>query len=178
MFDLSKKENSVLNLFLDLPTKEFHLRETARLLKISSSTAKLSLDKLKAHGLILEKGIANLRVFKANLENIILKEMKKTKNLSLIKESAIAEYIQKTLNPASVVLFGSFAKGTNDEKSDIDLLIITNKKKQLSLLGIKGNELQIIQLTPLEWKEKVKKDKPFYQEIITTGITLLGEMPI
>jgi len=78
----------------------------------------------------------------------------------------------------SVVLFGSFAKGINDEKSDIDILIITNKKKQLSLLDIKGNELQIIQLTPLEWREKVKKDKPFYQEIITTGIALEGEMPI
>ncbi len=178
MFDLSKKEDSVLNLFLDMPAKEFHLREIARLLKISPSTAKLSLDKLKKHDLMLEKRIANLRIFKANLENVVIKEMKKTKNLSLIKKSAVVEDIQKTLNPVSVVLFGSFAKGINDEKSDIDILIIANNKKQLSLLDIKGNELQIIQLTPFEWKEKIKKDKPFYQEITTTGITLLGEMPI
>lgn len=175
MFDLTKKENIVLNLFLDMPATEFYLREISRKAKISPSTAKLSLDKLKKKELIFEKNIANLRVFKANRENSIILEMKKIKNIDMIKKS---DLIKNTENPSSIILFGSFAKGTNDEKSDIDILIITNNKKPLNLLDIKGHELQIIQLTPLRWKEKVKKDKPFYQEIITTGIPLLGELPL
>jgi predicted nucleotidyltransferase len=93
----------------------------------------------------------------------------------MITKSSILEKIQ---NPTSIVLFGSFAKGTNNEDSDIDILIITNNKKPIDLLDIKGHELQIIQLTPLEWKEKVKKDKPFYHEVITTGIPLIGELPL
>jgi len=175
MFDLTKKENIVLNLFLDHITTEFHLREISRKAKISPSTAKLSLDKLKKKEIIIEKSIANLRIFKANRENKLLQEMKRIKNIDIIKKSDLINRIQ---NPVSVILFGSFAKGTNDEKSDIDILIITNNKKSLNILDIKGYELQVIQLTPLEWKEKVKNDKPFYHEIITTGIPLSGELPL
>jgi len=175
MFDLTKKERKVLNFFLDFSLKQFHVREIARKLSISSSTAKLSVDKLKKNNLIEETKIVNLRLFQVNLENKIVQEMKRTKNLDLITKSNIIKEIE---NPISVVLFGSFAKGTNNEDSDIDLLIITNKKKPINVVDINGHELQLIQMTPLEWKEKVKKDKPFYQEIITTGIAILGELPL
>jgi len=175
MFDLTKKERNVLDFFLDFSSKQFHVREIARKLSISPSTAKLSVDKLKKNNLIEETKIVNLRLFQVNLENKIVQEMKRTKNLDLITKSNIIKEIE---NPISVVLFGSFAKGINNENSDIDLLIITNKKKPINVLDIKGYELQLIQMTPLEWREKVKKDKPFYQEIITTGIAILGELPL
>ena len=32
----------------------------------------------------------------------------------------------KTLNPQKIILFGSYATGTADEQSDIDLLVVTN----------------------------------------------------
>ncbi len=175
MFDLTKKENLVLALILEKPNKEFYIRGIAKKLKISPSTAKLSVDKLKKQGLIVEKTSPVVRMFRANMESNLVQERKKIKNLDMIKRSDILDKIQ---NPISAILFGSFAKGTNDEKSDIDILIITNNKKPINLLDIKGYELQIIQLTPLEWKEKAKGDKPFYQEIITTGIPLKGELPV
>ena len=175
MFDLTKKESIVLDFLIEKPAKEFHIREIARKLMISSSTAKISLDKLKKEKFITEKKITNLRIFKSNIENKLIQERKKTINIDMITKSSILEKIQ---NPTSIVLFGSFAKGTNNEDSDIDILIITNNKKPIDLLDIKGHELQIIQLTPLEWKEKVKKDKPFYHEVITTGIPLIGELPL
>jgi len=185
MFDLTKKENDVLNFFLDRPTEEFYIREIAKKLKMSTSTAKLSVDKLKKLDLIIEKITppifhktkqkAIIRIFKANIDNKLVQERKRMWNIHMISESGTIDRIQ---NPISIVLFGSFAKGMNNKKSDIDLLIITNDKKPVHMLDIKGHELQIIQLTPLEWKEKVKKDKPFYQEIITTGIPLIGELPL
>ncbi len=59
----------------------------------------------------------------------------------------IARIINKTVNPESVFLFGSYAEGTPNENSDLDIAIIKNTvedkheslyqiRKALSYLGI------------------------------------------
>ena len=174
MFDLTKKTKKVLDYFIEFPQSRIHLRELARKLGISSSTAKIALEDLKARGIILEERIANLRVFKSNLDSIKFREIKKLVNLEEIKP--VVSSIRKKTNIISLVLFGSYAKGTNTEKSDIDLLLITNKKVHVEARLHKA-EINLIQYKPYEWKEKIKKDIPFYKEVIETGIVLEGSKP-
>ena len=41
---------------------------------------------------------------------------------------SIIEYLKKTYNPLSILLYGSYADGTNDESSDFDCMVIVPEK--------------------------------------------------
>lgn len=42
----------------------------------------------------------------------------------------IIEYLKKEYNPLSILLYGSYADGTNDESSDFDCMIIVSEKEK------------------------------------------------
>lgn len=42
----------------------------------------------------------------------------------------IIEYLKKTYQPRSILLYGSFSDGTNDEYSDFDCMVITDRKER------------------------------------------------
>ncbi len=178
MFDkLGGKTLEVLNLFLDNPNTEFYLREIARKLKISTSTAKIALDILLEEKLVKEEKKANLRLFRADLDSNVFRKFKVIKNLKFIEKSNL---VKKLLNDKiiSIILYGSYAKGINVKESDIDILLIVREKISFNLSNINNTELQLIQKTNKEFRELKQKDNPFYIEIITSGIPLYGELPI
>lgn len=167
--------------FLENPYKEVYLRELSKILKISPFAIKKYASILIKENIILEERKANLRYFKANISNIFYRQLKISFNIQKILKSNIIEYIQKSV-PAvsSIVLFGSLAKGTDDEKSDIDLLII-GKEKDIDFKGIKKNLGRAINehiMMWSEWKKNYENNKAFYYEIISYGIPLYGELPI
>ncbi|MBU2561869.1 MAG: nucleotidyltransferase domain-containing protein [Nanoarchaeota archaeon] len=180
MFEkLSKKTGKVLDHFLDNPGEEFYLRQVATILKISASTAKIALETLEKEGILKKESRANANFYSLNTESKKVTELKIAKNMDFITRSGIAQQIQEqNTSIISLVLFGSYAKGNNTKNSDIDILIISQKKANYSTIDCEGVEVSIIQYTPQEWKEKAKKDKPFYQEIITTGKVLVGTLPV
>jgi len=83
----------------------------------------------------------------------------------------------------SLVVFGSVAKGTDSKESDLDFLIITKnkplvKEKLQKFKGIFKKELAPHFFSPLEWKNQKIDVVAFYQDVISTGINLIGEMPL
>ena len=168
----------VLNIFIENPYEKFYLREIAKQIKISPNTANRFLNKLLKENLITEKRQANLRYFRANLNSKTFKQIKITFSINNIEKSNLLKYLQEK-NFDSVILFGSIAKGEDDKLSDIDLLIIGNTKTNLFQFEKKLNkEIQSHFFTQEQWEIQKKKNKAFYQEIISTGITLLGNKPL
>ena len=51
--------------------------------------------------------------------------------LKILFESQLIEYLKIEFNNPGIILFGSFAKGEDIEKSDIDLYLETPSKKQV-----------------------------------------------
>jgi predicted nucleotidyltransferase len=162
--------------------EEIHLRGLARRLKISPYSTKKFLDFLVSHDLILEEKKANMRYFKANISNNVFKHMKIAFNLKKVYDSGLIDHIQNNVSAlSSIVLFGSLARGEDSEESDMDLLVIGKKKKEFDItkFGEKlGREITCFVLSWSEWKDKIKEDKAFYQEIITSGILLFGTLPV
>jgi len=73
---------------------------------------------------------------------------KKLYNLKILFESQLIEYLKIEFNNPGIILFGSFAKGEDIEKSDIDLYLETPSKKQVNLEKYEkklDREIQIIQ---------------------------------
>jgi len=179
MFDkFNRKGWVILNYFLDNPNKETHLRDIAKELKVSSSTAKIALDNLLKENFIIENKVANLRLFKCNLDNLVVRKLKTAKNLEWLNKTKIVEKVKKELNPISIVLFGSFAKGDNGERSDIDILVISDNKNTFKENFLGRHELQLIVMKPVEWHKKGKNEDPFYLEVIINGIPVYGRMPL
>lgn len=167
--------------FLTNPYKEFYIRELAKKLSLSPFATKKYSDILVKEKFILEDKRANLRYLKANVSNLFYKHLKISYNIREIINSGLVEFIKNSVaNVTSIILFGSFAKGENDDKSDIDLVVI-GKEKYLDLNKFENNmnrEITIHFFSWSEWNEKAKKDNPFYYEVINYGIPLYGQLPL
>lgn len=96
-------------------------------------------------------------------------------NLDILK--SVEEYIKeisKHFNIQEVYLFGSYAKGTNNEDSDIDIAIIINSDDNafdlmVELMMLTQNIDLRIEPHPIKVKD-FEEGNPFVKEIIDTGI--------
>ena len=124
------KELNILKLFLESPNKEFNVRELARILKIAPATASSKLKSFVKLGILKEREERNLLLFKANIEAEEYKDLKLYYNIRKIKESGLIEELNKIYLKPAIILFGSAFYGLDTEESDIDLVIITEKKEE------------------------------------------------
>ena len=118
----------ILEYFFDYPTKEIHLRELSRELKLSLPTVLKAVSKLKKENLIdVKKGRA-VTIVKANLENKNFQRLKRASNLTKLYSCGLVDFLNIG-NPQSIICFGSYSRGEDLENSDIDIASIGGKGK-------------------------------------------------
>jgi len=172
---------TILELFIKNPYELYYLREASRILSISPMTVKRALDLLVKERLLIREEFKNQILYKGNMESSAFKHLKVTYNLAWLEEKGIVDYLKENLaGLSSLVLYGSLAKGENDEKSDIDLLVISvsPRKRDLKLQELLEKETSLTIFKPSEWREQAKKNKAFYLDVITEGIVLFGTRPV
>ena len=172
-----------LKFFLENPYEEVYLRELAKKTKLSPYAAKKYADMLVKEGLIKDERKANLRYFKANIGNQFFRHLKIAFSINaLAKSGLVGHLMSNTANVSAVVLFGSMAKGEDDEKSDTDILAIGKEKgKHIDMREIEeklNKDVNLHVFSWSEWNKQAKNNKAFYFEIISHGIPLYGELPI
>lgn len=168
----------ILEFFLKNPTKEIYLKELSRVLKISSGSASVILKFFLKQNYLKLKEEGNLHKYKLNNDNLIIRQMKVLNNLFLLEK-----YISllKKEDVYSIILYGSYANGSNIEESDIDILIISNLDflKEIQIIEQKiGKEVNINVLSMEKWKNIKRNDKVFYDNIMRNHILLYGELLI
>jgi len=167
--------------FLENPYEETYLRELAKKLKISPFATKKYASILLKENLINEERKGNLRYFKANTNNLFYKHLKISLNIKKIIDSEIIGFIQNNIvATSSIILFGSVAKGEDNEKSDIDILII-GKDKHLNLSDFEkklGRTINTHIMMWNGWKKNYELNRAFYYDIIAYGIPLYGGLPL
>lgn len=170
-----------MKFFIEEPEKEFYVREIARKLEKSPTTISKYLKDYEKDGVLISEKKFNHLLFKANLQSGEFKQIKLSYNLKILKSSGIIEYLSKEFNnPEAIVLFGSFVKGENIKKSDIDLLIITSLKKELNLEKFEnklGYKVQLFTASRKEITEMKEKNKELLNSWIN-GITLYGYLEV
>lgn len=130
------KELKLLKIFFEEPNREVSVREYAKLQKISPATASKLLKNFTKNGILKEKKQRIFNFYAANLDDERYRDLKVYYNIRKIKESGIIEAINKFYMKPLILLFGSFAFGTDTETSDVDLLIISEKTKEFQDLKI------------------------------------------
>ena len=171
------KDNNlkVMELFFKYPYRTFHIREIARLTKLSSTGIIKIIKRLKKEKLLILYKTKLIDEIKPDFEGNFL-FIKRIYNIYSLKESNLIDHLKKYYElPKAIVLFGSYSNGTDSEQSDIDLALIGSLKNSTpdlsrfeSILARKIN-LHIIDLS------KTTKE---FKNSLANGIVLEGFIEI
>ncbi len=168
---------NILKPFFENPNKEFQIRELSRLLNINHTTIRQYLLKLVKEGLIEIKKRKPYDYFKANINKKFL-NLKLFFNLEKLRESNIIEQIERDYDYPTIILFGSYASATDDSKSDIDLFVLTEVKKDKNYSKFEGklNRKITLHLFSKDKFNSTRNKNPELLNNIVNGITLSGKL--
>ena len=164
---------------------QYHVREIAKLTKTSHVTLLPHLKAIEKDKILIFKRIGKNKVYSLNLNNIIAKyyitlsetveSIRFLEQIFLIKK-IFAEIFK--LNPfETIIIFGSYAKKTFKEDSDIDIFclggITQNKTNQIKKIGeTYGKTINIKKSTVSNFENRLRKKDPLIIEIIKNHIIL------
>lgn len=121
----TKTQQKVLGLLYGKPDKSFYTNEIMRWASMGRGTVARELDKLVSAGLLKATREGNQNHYKANIKNPIYKEL-----VSIVKKTfGVADEIKEILkvfdnNIELAFIYGSIAKGSDTESSDVDLMLV------------------------------------------------------
>lgn len=185
----------ILFVLAEAPGKAVSRKEIQSLTKLGNKTVIKFLLLLEKFEIISSDKIGKSYYYKFNLSNdfvaqllqIIQLEKKKLNNIDFVILNTLREFVYELTNANldnlnKVILFGSYAKRTYSDKSDIDVAIILNEKNTNDELLITEiidrlnkrfkKEIQPHYYAEKEFNELQKKDR-LVQEIIKDGIALM-----
>ena len=171
---------SILAPFFAYPNANFHIREIAKLTKISHTAVGKHIKQLEKEGYLMMAPTKPYRTYKSNTSSKKYLNLKLYYNLEKIRESGLVENLEKSYEYPIIVLFGSYSKAMDDEGSDVDICIISNVKSQINLEEFKkkiGRDISIHFFDKKKWEESKRKN-PYLINNFCNGIVLSGQLEI
>jgi predicted nucleotidyltransferase len=173
----------VLRLLVKYPEREFTEREIADEIKMSPNTVNLALKELRNTNILVYRKIGRAQAYKCNTKSALYVSAKKLFESELEIKNHLIETIKKYLNKSiSCIMFGSFVKGTESYSSDLDLLVITDKKDimepRVEKLRTEISEKFGTALSPLILTTKellAQWNKEYIKRIVKEGILICGK---
>ncbi len=159
--------NRVFVRFCRFPHSQIHIRALARQLRVSPPTVLELAKPLLRRGLLQRTRMGRSIVLSAVFEEDFIYH-KKWANLFLLLDSGLIRKISGLL-PKTIILFGSYARGEDHERSDIDLAV--DGEVPFSLAAYER-----ILHRPIQVHRLGKDVPPLLLENIREGILLEGVM--
>lgn len=182
VFD-SSVEMRILVFFLLHPAERQYVKQLARELGISPGSSSVICKSLAKRGLLLQEKSGNSLFYGLNRQNAVSRELGRAAVAEKITASgAVEEFLEEDKGIISILVYGSFAKASFDKKSDLDILVISNGKKQFSkataLLEKEfRKEASLTVLAADEWGKLLKRKDPFFFNVLSDHILLYGSNP-
>jgi predicted nucleotidyltransferase len=104
-------------------------------------------------------------------ENKKVINLKRVLNLKMLYKSQLIDYLEESFPGTTIILFGSYSKGEDTNKSDIDITIVGSAKKELNLVRFNKTLEKTIFLHFFESFSKIPKE---LKENICNGIVFSG----
>jgi len=154
----------ILSFLLNHPSRSYMEKEIVKATKVSKSAVNEALKELAKDKLVLQEKKGRMSFYSVDLNDPVIRRLKCTENVSLLKP--LVEQLKKISQ--KIILFGSFAEGTNIEESDIDLFVLSNQPDIVQRIIQKSSlaeKIQPVIKKPAEFIGFDKKKPLFYQEI-------------
>ncbi|MFH1396374.1 MAG: nucleotidyltransferase domain-containing protein [archaeon] len=129
--NFTKLEQEIFSLLCIKAGEKLSQREIAILLKVSPTAVSKSIKNLNE--LIKIEKTKTINFISFNRDNRAAIDMKRVENLKNIYLSKLSEYLEEVLAGATIIVFGSYARGEDTIKSDLDIAVIGRKDKLLKL---------------------------------------------
>ncbi len=164
----------------------------AALAERSETQVRVVLRRLEQQGLVEVERYGQSYSYLLNREHVLVPGLEQLHRAMETAEdvvrAAIAEW---SLPPASLILFGSAARGDGDVDSDIDLLLVRDdsvdpddetwaRQRHALARGVErwtGNTTQILDLSSSELAEATRRGEPLIDKLRADGILLAGSDP-
>ncbi len=172
---ITKNNNmKVMEFFFKYPERKFHLRELERLTKLSLPAVKKIAEKLEKEDLLESKKEKIVKNFYAK-RNDKFTYLKRSYNLYAIFSSGLLNFLKnKYEEPETIVLFGSYSKGEDISKSDIDIAIITQIHKDNDFSVFEKKLARKIKIYEIQ----IKKTEKNFLNTLANGIVMSGYLTI
>ena len=164
----------ILFYFFSHPSTQKTHTQLQKITSVSKATLTHWLHFLVQNRFLNQQNIGRNKLYSLNKEFLFIKQLKIIYNLEQLQ--FFIPYAQK--QSLEIFLFGSAARGENNEKSDIDILIIGNTTKEkiyqqlTSPIKNLKNPLRIQLFTPIEWSKISQTDRAFYERVEKDKILL------
>lgn len=178
----------IMELFYKDKSAKLHLREIARKTKLHEPSTTRFLAALGKEGILKSEKDGNLKKYSAvkNKKTYLIYEMfdiERFQKLPHVRQNAVNVYLDNLPEkPVFAVLFGSTAKETYAEKSDIDILLIVNKKIRTENAEKEADAVTAVKISTFQMafndfidELKLKEDKVM-QSAVNTGYPLVNHI--
>ena len=156
--------------FAKNPEKSFQVRELSREIRLAHTSVNIHLKELEKNKLVKKEKVGVYYAYKSNFDNENFRFYKKIMNIINLKESGVIEELENKVTPDAIILFGSYAKGEDIEKSDVDIFLIAKEKN----IDLRKYEKKLNRKVQLFFSEDIAKLPKELQNNILNGMILSG----
>lgn len=172
---LHDQADRVLDFLLRHPSGSFSVRETARRTDVSPPWVSRTARALAAEGLVdvtEEPTTTKLRASRSDR----VRRLRQVLNLHLLYESGLVDALVEAYGgPDAIVLFGSYAAGEDDERSDVDVAVVTRRRRVAfdadSFEHPLGRSINVTEVHPDRMTEE-------FATVLANGIVLEGFLEV
>ncbi len=172
----------ILSVLLLHPDRRFYQREIAQYARCTVLQAQRALNRIFDAGLVEKRREGNRVYYRAHRDHPVFEDLKRV----LTKSVALGDQLRATLEQLGdeirlSFIYGSVAAGTEHGTSDVDLFCVGDltSREAARVFGPLGRELgrefNFVIYTEHEFRNKVKGDSPFIQNVLSgPKIWLIG----
>ena len=183
-----KGKEKILDCFYRNRSKELYFSEILRETYLTQNTTLKHLNNLQKNNLIISTKKTAHTFYKINAKNPQINSIfsyfdyRRFNELPTARKRAITEFIDELkTKPIIALIFGSTAKKTFTEESDIDILLVFNKKEEVDKKTIKdleattGFHIQTFIIDYEYFKEQIlREEDKVITHAIKTGFVMMG----
>ncbi|HIH25361.1 nucleotidyltransferase domain-containing protein [Candidatus Woesearchaeota archaeon] len=170
-----KKEENILELFYNEPTKHWHFEEILKQAKISRPQANHWIKRFIADGMVIRTKPKNkMPYYISNYQNPNYQNKKRLLMLNKLNNIGFLNHLTK-LKADTIILFGSISRWDWYKDSDIDIFIYGDEHG-LEIEKYKDKTKRDIQVFSCKTKEELKNFTPGLLRNIIEGYIIKGDL--
>lgn len=163
----SATEARLLALLTSTPGQEFHTRELVRRVSGSPRPVHLALEKLARQGLVESRRVGPLRLWRMDPAHPLYRSLRElyARTVGIVAQLRMLLEGHKGIRFAFI--FGSYARGDDDTRSDIDVFVVGDLKADPLISATQkleadlGRELNAVVWTEQDLRKRIQERSPF-----------------
>jgi predicted nucleotidyltransferase len=178
-----KTRRALMLLLFEQPNRCFYIRELSKLSGISPGAVQHELVQLTKAELVIRTRDGNRVYYQANTVHPVFPDLKSIIHKTWGVPTLLAAALQPLRERITFcAIYGSFAKGTNHARSDIDLLIVGEIGLEQTITAIVpieekiSREINVRLFSVDEFYKRLEERDPFIQSVMNGLLPVFGKV--